>query len=522
MTSRRSKASRSHRTFDAAAESSEPRVGATASARARQEIDLLAVGVALLCAILGFTSRHHLNPDGVSYLDLAVRLREGDWTAFVQGYWSPLYPALLALAGAVTGSGGAPSLPVVHGLHVLLAWGVVALLWRAFRRRDDVILARLGFAAFLLAGTRPPRIDAVTPDLLLLLALTFVALEWLEHGGRRWVRLGLALGAAFLAKTSTWPWLLVALLLSPLLARRDGTLRPVRRSSAVAIAVILAWVVPLSVSEGRPSLGSAGRLNACWYLASCDSRSPDTHGGDHDWYRAVTDSGGTRLEVADFGDAAGTYAPWSDPTAWDRGVRSRAARPPRAVALVDYWARNTVAAVFWLAPLLLGVVLPAYVTAPATPRRFLAAAPRPVLLAVVLGEIGILQFIAVHVEPRLIAPFAFMAALGIVWWRRTPAAAAGAGAVATPPREPAHGRAPGRRLALSTLGLVFALPLAAVTLRDQIGMTGRLLRRLEEIDGLRASAATAGLTLDRIAIVGPALPHLTDAWRVGGRIVAQL
>lgn len=493
------------------------RYTSVSAARARREIDGLALAVALLCVGLAWTAQHHLNADGVSYLDLAVRLREGDWSSFVQGYWSPLYPALLAVAGVLTGAEGAPSLPVVHGLNALTALAVVARLWRAFRRRADVLLARLGFAALLLCGTRPPRVDAVTPDLLLLLVLLLVALEWLEHGGRRWVRLGLALGIAFLVKTSTWPWLAAVILASVLLAARAHARRPAVLSGTLAVGVALLWIVPLSVREGRLSLGSAGRLNWCWYLAGCDTRSPDTYRGEHAAYRTVSDPGSPPLVVADFGDTPWTYAPWSDPTAWDRGVRSRRRAAPGVPVLLDFWGRNTVIVVgFWLAPLLLAVVVPALLTTPQGPRRGLSRAPRPVLLAIVLGEIGILQFIAVHVEPRLIAPFALLLALGILWWRRGPTVTGASG------EGPVPLAADRRRFALSVLGLAVAVPFTAVTLRDQIRMTARLNQRLGEIERLHTGADAAGFTLDRIAVVGPALPHLTDAWRVGGRIVAQI
>ena len=122
-----------------------------------------------------------------------------------------------------------------------------------------------------------------------------------------------------------------------------------------------------------------------------------------------------------------------------------------------------------------------------------------------------------HVEPRLIAPFALLMALGMLWWRFDPEVSRPDGGLAT-----SAVAVPRSWPVLSALGLLVAVPFVAVTLRDQIRLTAGLDRRLVEIDRLHATAAAAGFRLDRIGIVGPALPHLADAWRVGGRIVAQV
>src|ERR1039458_10094234 len=52
----------------------------------------------LFCAgVHGWANRHSMNPDGLSYLDMASRsLRDGPQN-LVNGYWSPLYPALIGL-----------------------------------------------------------------------------------------------------------------------------------------------------------------------------------------------------------------------------------------------------------------------------------------------------------------------------------------------------------------------------------------------------------------------------------------
>ena len=67
------------------------------SFRLKAVFRLLAVTMAALQAWRGFS----VNPDGVSYLDIADAYLRGDWHAAVSTYWSPLYSWLLAAGLAV-------------------------------------------------------------------------------------------------------------------------------------------------------------------------------------------------------------------------------------------------------------------------------------------------------------------------------------------------------------------------------------------------------------------------------------
>jgi len=42
--------------------------------------------------------RHNINPDSISYIEIAQSAREDGWKSYVNGYWSPLYPFLLTNA----------------------------------------------------------------------------------------------------------------------------------------------------------------------------------------------------------------------------------------------------------------------------------------------------------------------------------------------------------------------------------------------------------------------------------------
>jgi hypothetical protein len=474
--------------------------------------ELVAAVAIVLCALLAWLARSTLNPDGVSYLDLAGRVAAGDWSSFVQGYWSPLYPLLIALIGRVAGSEPIAQVATAHAINGVVAMAAVVLLWWWGRRRAKPQFAVAAIATFLLISAGLPRIEAVTPDVLLLALLAGLGYELLVHRGARWLVTGLLLGATFLVKTSAWPWLLLALPLR-LWGARDRPARiQVALSSAVALLVMLTWVAPMSRKAGQVTLGSAGRLNYCWYLEACDSRTPDTHLGEHLAYHQFAIDSTQAITWADFGnDPRWTYAPWSDPTAWDAGVLSKASETPTVTALLAYWgrqARNSFG--LWLLPVLLGIVVPWYLLQRRPGMwRTLLDGDRAVLVTALLGLAGVAQFVLVHSEPRLIAPFGLLFALAALDWLLT-----------TDPTLPRF--TPAVRLAVSALGLLGAAGFAVPRLQDGFASSARIEQVVGAMATNEARLNSAGLSQARIVILGPAIPVEASAYLSGARIVAQV
>ncbi len=325
------------------------------------------------------------------------------------------------------------------------------------------------------------------------------------------MRTGLLLGAAFLIKTSAWPWLVLAVPLR-LWGTPDAAGRGrVWLSSAVCALVMLTWIVPMSLAAGRPTLGSAGRLNYCWYIESCDSRTPDTHRGTHLAYHDLAIDSTTRVGWAEFATAdRWTYAPWSDPTAWDAGVLTRTARAPSAFDLLRYWGRQALLSFgLWLLPVLLGVLLPWYLLQRHAGLKRLPGVDRTSLTVGLLGLAGVGQFILVHSEPRLIAPFGLLSALALLnrW----------SGAAAAPPRAP-----PWLWQGATLLGLLLAAGYAVPRMRDGFNASARIPRVLSVLASTNASLAGAGLSHERIVVLGPAIPIEASAFLSGAHIVAQI
>src|SRR5215218_8966415 len=192
------------------------------------------------------------NADGISYLELAERYSKGDLGAVANGYWSPLYPALLGLAMRVAGASGiyyggglAPELRVA--LVVNLA--VLALATFAFARLalalDDsepettpraVRIARLILAAslWLWAAIRLVAATTVTPDMLLAAWLMLATAELLtltrEATPRATiVRLAIVLALGYWTKAVFFPLVLVGIVAAAARAARRGIGSTLRR-----------------------------------------------------------------------------------------------------------------------------------------------------------------------------------------------------------------------------------------------------------------------------------------------------
>ena len=487
--------------------------GAEGRATLRERWPDLLVGLAIGIELVhGWYTRHAFNPDGVSYLDLAGRLRAGDLSSFVQGYWSPAFPFLVANGSVVTGGAPLAMLFVAHALSVVAAVAAILLIRRWGEEQGRPWFTAAGVLALLLVSDGIPKLETVSPDILALACMVWLAYELLARNGDRWIHTGLALGLTFLIRSSSWIWLLLAFPLRLWAARAGAERRRVIWSTGLSVVIAALWVVPLSIRSGEVTVGSAARLNYCWYILGCDSRTPDTHLGDHGAYQGVTLEGGQVLRWAQFeGTDKWTYEPWSDPTTWQAGVVTQRVNPDPWSSVGSYWARQA-HRVFgdWLLPVALLVALPWTLLgwSPGAGRRYFAEG-RPVLVAVLLGLAGVVQFVAIHAEPRLLAPFGLLAVLALL-----------------------HG--PGPSPSAGDPRLAWLRPwvvVAGLLVAGYYGVQGIRVARLGEerykvilqgIASTQAQLRQAGVPASPIVIVGPAIPVLFTAYLSGVKIIAQV
>jgi len=489
-------------------------------ARRFREVDLLAIVAAALCVGLGYLSRQALSPDGVSYLDLAGAMQRGDWGHFVQGYWSPLLPLLTGGIGLIVDRGGPGLVPIGHVINTVAALAAIAMLWHWVRSSQQpapaasATPARAFIAAFLLCGAGLPRIEAVTPDIVLLFVITWLSYELIIHRSRRWLLVGVLLGLSFLTKTSAWPWLLAGIPLRMWAATGALARRHVLLSTATCVAIMATWIVPMSLKYGRPTLGSSGALNYSWYISAHTSRLPDTDRGTNSAFQDVGVGNGRLLTVATFDDAGTwTYQPWGDPTAWATKILTETGRDPTTSEILLYWLRLTMRIFgLWLAPLIIGAILP-WVFLQRRPgmMRELFTTQRDALVVTLLGVIGLLQFAAVHAEPRLIAPFGLMLALGTIHWCFATPASVGRVTLPAPLR---HG--------LAWLGILAAIGFAVFRFGEALPSAERLRGVTAQLDDMRRRLAMMNDGPIPIAVVGPVAPIMASAFWVNAHVAMQV
>ncbi len=87
----------------------------------------LGIFVVLLAGLCrAWIGRFSLDADGIAYLDLSDAFRRHDWQGFLNAYWSPLYPMLLAVGRTILPASKAGELIAAHIVNFLIYVAAVA------------------------------------------------------------------------------------------------------------------------------------------------------------------------------------------------------------------------------------------------------------------------------------------------------------------------------------------------------------------------------------------------------------
>jgi hypothetical protein len=239
--------------------------------------------VVLACLLWGagsaWTNRHVMNPDGMSYVEMASTALQDGPQDLVNAYWSPLYPALLSMAFFVFRPSPAVEFPLVHFVNFLIF--TFALLGFAFflkswlavdrdeNREENPGLIPFAWGVFLWFTVEFIPLNATTPDLCVA-GLVFLAARTgcrllLTPDPKYFAALGAILGLGYYAKAAMFPLallLLAALFLWPPPAGRTRVLL----SGLVFLMVAAPWVAVMSGRAGHVSIGETGPLNYAWYV----------------------------------------------------------------------------------------------------------------------------------------------------------------------------------------------------------------------------------------------------------------
>ena len=387
-----------------------------------------------VCLILFNTwkQRYGINADGITYLDLARSASHGDFAVFLNPYWSPLYPALLAIALKGFSWAQIPEIVIAHIVNALLA--LAALLSFTFLVRetfsqpganpefrpriDNRALLALAYALFLVATLRMVGVAYVTPDHAVT-AIVFLAAglgcrlanQRGGYGAAAW--LGVALAFGYFAKAPLMP---LGILLLLLLALPKIGLRFRLREAALAASVFAALTAPyvatLSHREHKLTFGESGYLNYAWHV---QQNTPRFYG----WPNPSEETGFpvhpvhllmSNPTVYEFADAPvpGTFPLWYDPVYFHQGLRVKLDAQKVGARLAVAPGKLTLAFGLVLFPLTLGIALLAILSG----RQLFAlrwAAPWLDIWSI----LAIFMFSCVDVLGRYIAPFSVILLISV-------------------------------------------------------------------------------------------------------------
>jgi hypothetical protein len=298
----------------------------------------------LWAAILNWDERHLMNPDGLSYLDMASAALSGGPGKLINGYWSPGYPALISVALLVFRPSPGHEFPVVHLVNfivfafALLAFSIFLRSWLANVELSGLpcdgssrkYLVPFAFGTFAWFVVDFGACHLSTPDLCvnaIVFLIAAITCRLALPGSKDWhyLALGAAVGASYYMKSAMLilgsGFLGLMFVIPP-----NGVSRKKLLYSVVAFLFIATPLVSiLSVRLGKPSFGETGQLNYAWYVNGVqdvgwtwDQRS--IYGIPSHPPRILMAKPLT-LEFAS--PVGGTYPLWSDPSYWNAGCQVR-------------------------------------------------------------------------------------------------------------------------------------------------------------------------------------------------------
>ena len=420
--------------------------------------------VALALGFLQAWGRRHVSADGllyigadsIAYLDQGDAWLRGDWGGAVNAMWSPFYPWLTGLTLRLVQPTTFNEFTTVRLLNFLLYAASLAAFTYCLRallrvrntaaRRSraqgnetvgadtgaatllpDWALLLISYALFTWTSLQMNRVSRISPDVLVavwvyLASGLLLRMKAGDERRRNFVLLGVVLGAGYLTKTVMFPlafvWLACALCAA---GRVRHTLPRVVGALCVFLCIAAPFVGALSRKQQRLTIGDSAQLNYAWYV---NGVTPFTHWqGEAPGGRPLhpTRHIFTAPDVYEFAaPVGGTYPPWYDPTYWYAGVTTHfdIAQQLRAVTRnLVFLARFAYARPFLLVVFIALMLLCVFGARSSIPFRDLPGAW--VLLLPALTACAL--YALVNIEPRYLAPFVTLAALGLLAALRLPA-----------------------------------------------------------------------------------------------------
>ena len=303
----------------------------------------------VLGALHVWAHRNDLNPDSVSYIEMAEGAVRSGWHALINAYWSPLYPAFLSIGFRILRASMYWEFTVVHLVNfavyladllcfefflreLLVARGIEVASKDDLRPVPQKFFWTWGYLLFIWSNQFWLKPEYVNPYIIVA-GLIYVATalllriysgrgDWLAFAG-----LGAALGVAYLARTAIFPLSFLffgcAFFLFGM-KRRSYSLAVARSALALAIFAMISapLIVAISKEKHRVTIGDSGKLA---YAQFVDGATFMTH-----WQGQPAGTGvpahptrkvSVNPPIYEFAQPiTGSYPPWHDPSYWYEGI----------------------------------------------------------------------------------------------------------------------------------------------------------------------------------------------------------
>ncbi len=315
---------------------------------------------------------YQIDGDAVGYMDISDYILGRHWSLVVNGYWHPLYPAVLALGQRLFHTTRATELSAFYwmsdAIFLLEILSMVAFVGGLCRVRARLAggasnfllgtpaLQFFGLGLLVIAAQRELSPGKIRPDALLqallLLGVAGMA-RYLATDRLRYAALmGASLGLAYLTKSFALAFMLSCVLI--LVVSGSLLLRHSLRRIAISTVVVLLcfgviagpYIAALSKQHHRLDMGDSGALNYAWFIGNTEKMHLEPWMKDSFGTSAVHLAHPEKQLLADppvysFRDhPGGTYPPWFDPAYFNEGVVPHAG----LMQGVPHMARNVVLA----------------------------------------------------------------------------------------------------------------------------------------------------------------------------------
>lgn len=319
---------------------------ATRIDRSRTLSQILLLATLILGLVHAWIGRYSMNPDGMSYLDVGDAFIHRDWAVAVNGHWSPLYPWALGLVTNAVKPSPLWEFPLVHAFNFVVfvlaliafrffLYSVIHLLeepgFHLTERNTNLpayAVEMMAYAVFLWTSLELVTIYDVSPDLAVSACVCAISGALIRLRQRvtlsRAIVLGVFLGVGYWTKAILFPLGIICLCMAFFWEGTKTWRIRVAQAALVFFCIAAPLICWLSLEKGRVTFGDSGRVAYAWAMSGYRIRN---------WQGEIPGAGrpihGTRLifhdpPVFEFdGPITGTYPPWTDPSYWNDGLRTK-------------------------------------------------------------------------------------------------------------------------------------------------------------------------------------------------------